>query len=83
MRTFGYPSSWVSTNQACNQYWYKKGGYAQMTVKGVSVRCDEIDDGQGDPYVFHRWGYCPGQCAANPSTPECQQCVQTGADGSF
>jgi hypothetical protein len=74
---------WVSTNQACNQYWYKNGGYAQMTVKGVSVRCDEIDDGQGEPYVFHRWGYCPGECAANPNTPRCQQCVATGADGSF
>lgn len=73
----------VSTNQACNQYWYENGGYAQMTVKGISVRCDEIDDGQGAPYVFHRWGYCPGECATNPNTPRCQQCTATGADGSF
>ena len=74
---------WISTNQACNQYFYKNGGYAQMTVKGTSVRCDEIDDGDGAPYVFHRWGYCPGECATNPNTPRCQECVTTGADGSF
>lgn len=76
-------AGWVSTDPVCTKYWYEKGGYAQMSVKGVSVRCDAIDDGQGNAYVFHRWGYCPGSCAVDPSTPACQACVTTGADGSF
>jgi len=74
---------WVSTNTACNQYFYTNGGYAEMTVKGLSVLCDAVDDGNGDAMVFHRFAYCPGLCAQNPSAPACQSCTQQGADGSF
>jgi len=74
--------SWISTNTACLQRWKSVGGYAEMTVKGLSVTCDAIDDGTGAPLVFNRLGYCPESCQANPSTPECKDC-QTGGSGEF
>lgn len=74
---------WVSTNTACNSAWLTGGGYAEMSVKGKSVRCDKIDDGAGNAYVFHRWGYCPTECNENPDLPACKGCSNEGAGGSF
>ena len=54
-----------------------------MTVKGVSVRCDAIDDGKGAPEVFLRLGYCPERCAGNTTLPECKLCNGQGGDGQF
>jgi hypothetical protein len=41
-----------------------------MSVLGESVLCQQIDDGSGHSFVFHRIQYCP------PSQPSC------GQDGS-
>ncbi len=74
--------AWVATDTACVQRWRNVGGYSEATVKGVSVRCDAIDDGAGNPYVIARAGYCPEKCSTNPSLPECKACQQ-GGGGSF
>lgn len=76
--------SWSSTNTACNYKWDTEGGYGEMTVVGLSVRCDAIDDGNGQPYVFNRVKYCPAKCrnGQNPNDPECQGCQQ-GGSGTF
>lgn len=74
--------AWVSSNTSCANKWAQSGGYAEMTVKGLSVRCDAIDDGAGAPYVFNRVSYCPAKCADDPSLPECKVCAQ-GGSGEF
>jgi hypothetical protein len=55
-----------------------------MTVKGLSIECDEIDDGAGEPYVFSRRPYCSFECNADPppDTEECQRCRESGS-GDF
>lgn len=75
---------WVSSNDACIQKWNAGGGYGEMTVKGLSVRCDAVDDGNGNSYVFNRVKYCPPKCrgGANATLPECQGC-QNGGSGTF
>lgn len=74
--------SWVG-NPACVNDVRATGGYGEMTVKGVSVRCDAIDDGKGAPEVFLRLGYCPERCAGNTTLPECKLCKGQGGDGQF
>ena len=74
--------AWVATDTACVAQWRAKGGYGEMTVKGLSVRCDAIDDGSGNPYMFLRVGYCPEKCSVTPSLPECKTCQQ-GGNGQF
>lgn len=77
--------SWVTTTAAetqCAVQFATSGGYGEMTVQGLSVECDEIDNGSDGPKVFNRVGYCPLSCAQNPSAPECVNC-QTGGSGSF
>lgn len=73
-----------SPADTCIQKWSATGGYGEMTVKGLSVRCDAIDDGAGNPYVFNRVKYCPPKCrgGANANLPECQGC-QNGGSGTF
>jgi hypothetical protein len=75
-------AAWVSTDTACVQKWRTMGGYSEATVKGLSVRCDAIDDGAGNPYVIRRTSYCPEKCSENPSLPECKRCQQ-GGGGEF
>ena len=55
-----------------------------MIVKGESVRCDAIDDGKGNDFVFNRIMYCPNKCSdsANQADPECVKCGQSG-QGDF
>jgi hypothetical protein len=74
--------AWVATDTACVAKSRALGGYGEMTVKGLSVHCDAIDDGNGNPYMFLRIGYCPEKCAQNPSLPECKACQQ-GGSGEF
>lgn len=74
--------SWVAADAACVAKWRTKGGYGEMTVKGLSVRCDAIDDGNGNPHVFNRVGYCPEKCQTSPTLPECAACAQ-GGSGQF
>ncbi len=74
--------AWVSANTACSAAFKDTGGYGEMTVQGLSVRCDKVDDGAGNPQVFHRVQYCPFKCGQTPTAPECQGCQQ-GGSGQF
>lgn len=83
-QTFPPIGSWVATDTACATKWQASGGYGEMTVIGKSVRCDVVDDGKGNPFVFNRVKYCPQKCqnGQNPTDPECANC-QTGGSGEF
>jgi hypothetical protein len=74
--------SWNSKDSACAKKFVDSGGYAEMTVQGLSVECDPIDNGSGKAYVFHSVGYCPLICNTEPSRPECANCGN-GTSGGF
>ena len=79
--------AWLGGDKACSEKWAKTAagvspGYGEMIVKGESVLCDKIDDGAGNEFVFNRIKYCPTSCNADPSTPECVACQQSGS-GQF
>ncbi len=75
--------SWSATDLACSQVFYKQGGYAELTVEGKSIECEDLGEA-GKPRVFHRRGYCPMSCAETPSAPGCTQCTSNGQDqGGF
>jgi hypothetical protein len=42
----------------CAHKFHDNGGYGEISVKGKDVLCDAIDDGSGNPFVFHRVQYC-------------------------
>jgi hypothetical protein len=78
---------WIGADKACAEKWAnvpetQSAGYVEMIVKGQSVRCDAIDDGNGGDLVFNRVQYCPRSCQANPNTPECASCNLSG-QGEF
>lgn len=80
---------WLGADKACAKKWNDtpnntSAGYAEMIVKGQSVRCDAIDDGNGGDLVFNRVKYCPRSCneAANQNLPECVSC-QVSGQGQF
>lgn len=78
---------WIGSDSACAQKWAttpagQSPGYGEMIVKGESVLCDEIDDGNGGDFVFNRIKYCPTSCNTDPNTPDCQACQQSGS-GTF
>lgn len=73
---------WVSHDSACVNQFKDSGGYGEMSVKGLSVACDNIDDGSGGRYVFNRVPYCSLECNENPSAPGCENC-QSGGSGNF
>jgi hypothetical protein len=79
--------AWIGADKACSQKWASTAagvspGYGEMIVKGESVLCDKIDDGAGNEFVFNRIKYCPTSCNADPTTPECVACQQSGS-GQF
>jgi hypothetical protein len=77
--------AWVSSDTQCARAFANGGethGYGEMTVLGTSIECDAIDDGQGNPYVFHRTRYCPPSCKMRPDDPDCRDC-KTGGSGDF
>jgi hypothetical protein len=74
--------SWTSTDSACSTQFAASGGYGEMSVLGLSVECDEVDDGSGGEFVFNRVQYCPLICATDPSAPGCENCNQ-GGSGNF
>jgi hypothetical protein len=77
--------AWVANSAAeitCAEQFASTGGYGEMSVVGLSVECDEIDDGSGGEKVFNRVNYCPLTCNTDPTLPECQNC-QSGGGGSF
>jgi hypothetical protein len=80
---------WLGKDQACAKKWNdtpqtSSPGYAEMIVKGLTVRCDAIDDGSGGDLVFNRVKYCPRSCndPANAQQPECVKCQLSG-QGQF
>lgn len=72
---------WATTDSVCATKFQASGGYAEMSVIGESVRCDEVSD-EGKPLVFRRNGFCPSVCDQDPSRPECQACAKD-ASGEF
>jgi len=73
--------SWTSANSTCAAQFANSGGYGEMSVLGLSIECEDIDD-NGNSYIFHRIGYCPLSCNTNPTAPECANCGN-GGSGSF
>ncbi|MGD8859968.1 MAG: hypothetical protein PVI30_08140 [Myxococcales bacterium] len=73
---------WRSDDTACAKQFAETQGYGEMSVLGTSIECDEIDDGNGDPYVFLRTRYCSPTCMDTPDAPGCSGC-QTGGSGDF
>jgi hypothetical protein len=75
--------AWTSPNTACATQFATTGGYGEMSVVGLSVRCDAVDDGAGQPYVFNRVQYCPLCCNQGTcSGAQCENCNQ-GGSGNF
>ena len=74
--------AWSSANTACAAKFEQVGGYGEMTVIGKSIECDVVDDGKGNPYVFHRTDYCPPSCQDTPDSAACKDC-RTGGSGMF
>ncbi len=64
------PWETTAAASACSLNFFNKGGYGEMSVLGKSDVCQEIDNGSGGSFVFHRIQYCPN------TTPNC------GQDGS-
>ena len=60
----------AASDSKCAAAFHASGGYGEMSVLGQSVLCQDIDNGSGGSFVFHRIQYCPA------STPNC------GQDGS-
>ena len=74
----------TSATEASPKAAASTGGYGEMTVKGLSVLCDEISE-NGQPYVFHRVQYvqyCKSECQTNPTAPGCESCM-LGGSGDF
>lgn len=74
--------SWTSSDSACARQFRDSGGYGEMSVLGLSIECDPVDDGSGGEYVFNRVNYCPIRCNTDPTLPECMGCMM-GGSGMF
>ncbi|MCB9596541.1 MAG: hypothetical protein H6719_27705 [Sandaracinaceae bacterium] len=74
--------SWTSPDSACARQFRDSGGYGEMSVLGLSVECDTIDDGSGAEYVFNRVNYCPLRCNTDPTGAGCESCMM-GGSGMF
>lgn len=78
--------TWAGRDAACAKRWEidtppdVSPGYAEMIVKGRTQTCESVDDGAGNPYVFHRIPYCPRMCraGANATHPSCVECQRAG-----
>ncbi len=73
--------AWVSSDRACSVQFDQTGGYAEMSVEGTSIECQDIGV-EGQPRVFNRVKYCPTRCSENPTMPGCEDC-KSGAGGEF
>ncbi len=74
--------AWTSADSACATAFRDSGGYGEMSVLGLSVECDPIDDGSGAEFVFNRVNYCPLRCNTDPTGPGCEGCMM-GGSGTF
>lgn len=73
---------WVAKDSDCSARFKQNGGYGEMSVRGLSIECDPVDDGDGDPYIFERTSYCSPDCNDNPDSEECRDCSVSGS-GDF
>jgi hypothetical protein len=62
-----------ASHTACANQFHTMGGYGEMSVLGESVLCQQIDNGSGGSFVFHRIQYC---------APGATNCGQDGS-GTF
>ncbi len=76
-------SGWLGTDTACAQAFLDEGGYGEMSVVGLTIDCEQIDDGAGGEYVFNRVTYCPSCCndGSCSSDPLCSMCGMGGSGG--
>jgi hypothetical protein len=77
--------AWLADSTAqksCAVKFAGTSGYGEMSVIGLSVECDVVDNGSGGRKVFNRVQYCPLSCNTNPNAPECKNCM-SGGSGSF
>jgi hypothetical protein len=74
--------AWAGTDATCAERFASTGGYGEMSVTGLSVECDAVDDGMGGSYIFNRVNYCPLSCNETPTAPECVDCMM-GGSGMF
>jgi len=74
--------AWTSTDPVCTAQFRDSGGYGEMSVRGLSIECDPVDDGSAAEYVFNRVNYCPTICNTEPTRTECVMCCM-GGSGSF
>jgi len=74
---------WSSCEIACVRSFMDEGGYAEMSVVGLSVECEEVGT-PDEPYVFNVITYCPLYCnePGHADDPECEHCGN-GATGDF
>ena len=73
---------WASHDVACASQFVEEGGYGEMSVRGTTIECTPVDDGDGEPYVFNRVSYCRPDCDKTPDAEECRECAVGGA-GDF
>ncbi len=74
--------AWASSDAVCARRFSDSGGYGEMSVRGLSRDCADVDDGAGRPRVLLRVTYCPLRCAMSPTLPECRNC-SAGSGGRF
>jgi hypothetical protein len=75
-------AAWSGADAACAAAFQSVGGYGEMPVEGLSVECDEVDDGAGAGLVFNRVPYCPASCSMTRDAPECMNCAMGGSGDS-
>jgi hypothetical protein len=69
--------AWTSNNAACVTQFATTGGYAEMSVQGESITCDQLPE-----YVFLRNGFCPLTCNMPNPPAMCAMC-SSGGSGCF
>ncbi len=74
---------WLSCDNDCVREFVDEGGYAEMSVVGLSEECEDIGTAD-EPYVFHVINYCPLYCSepGHDDDPLCERC-NAGASGRF
>jgi hypothetical protein len=70
---------WTTTDAACAKRFSESGGYGEMSVIGISVECDPVNDGAGNATVFARAAYCTASCANTPNAANCTGCAVSGS----
>jgi len=74
---------WSNCDARCVRRFIDEGGYAEMSVVGLSEECEEVGTTE-EPLIFNVITYCPLYCnePAHADDPECERCGN-GASGDF